>query len=263
VPALLEVFDVPHSGAAPACLGLCYDKALVRAIAESLAVPVPLESYCGPDDTSATLPSSFPALVKPNLGDSSLGITKDAVVSDSRELMSYMTWLRQTLSPRGILVQEFLCGPEYSVAIIGNPGLSSQILPILEVDYSGLDPHLPRILSYESKWHPESPYWNEISYREAKLDLEAIRKLSDYASVLFERLGCRDYARFDFRCDAQGTIKLLEVNPNPGWCWDGKLNLMAGFGGLRYSELLRMILEAAQERCLAGAGSRVLVAATA
>ncbi|MEZ5856964.1 MAG: hypothetical protein R3D67_20325 [Hyphomicrobiaceae bacterium] len=35
---------------------------------------------------------------------------------------------------------------------------------------------------------------------------------------LFERLGCRDYARFDFRADARGEIKLLEVNPNPGWC---------------------------------------------
>jgi D-alanine-D-alanine ligase len=65
---------------------------------------------------------------------------------------------------------------------------------------------------------------------------------------LFERLGCRDYARFDFRADAKGEIKLLEVNPNPGWCWDGKLNIMAGFQGMRYSELLAQILQAAVER---------------
>ena len=38
------------------------------------------------------------------------------------------------------------------------------------------------------------------------------------------------------------------MNPNPGWCWDGKLNFMAGFANLRYSDLLRMILEAGQER---------------
>ena len=73
----------------------------------------------------------------------------------------------------------------------------------------------------------------------------------DYANILFERLGCRDYARFDFRADAAGEIKLLEVNPNPGWCWDGKLNLMAEMAGLRYSDLLRLILEAAQERIAA------------
>jgi D-alanine-D-alanine ligase len=66
--------------------------------------------------------------------------------------------------------------------------------------------------------------------------------------LLFERLECRDYARFDYRTDAVGKIKLLEVNPNPGWCWDGKLNYMAGFAGLRYVDLLRMILMAAQDR---------------
>ena len=65
---------------------------------------------------------------------------------------------------------------------------------------------------------------------------------------MFERLGCRDYARFDFRADAKGEIKLLEVNPNPGWCWDGKLNIMAGFQGMRYTELLHQILQAAEER---------------
>ena len=69
--------------------------------------------------------------------------------------------------------------------------------------------------------------------------------------LLFERLDCTDYARFDFRADAKGEIKLLEVNPNPGWCWDGKLNLMAGMGGMRYADMLRMILEAAQARIAA------------
>ena len=43
-------------------------------------------------------------------------------------------------------------------------------------------------------------------------------------------------------------MKLLEVNPNPGWCWDGKLNLMAEFAGIPYSKLLGMLLEAAIER---------------
>ena len=48
-----------------------------------------------------------------------------------------------------------------------------------------------------------------------------------------------------------GLVKLLEVNPNPGWCWDGKMNLMAQFGAMRYADMLRLILEAAQERIAA------------
>lgn len=74
------------------------------------------------------------------------------------------------------------------------------------------------------------------------------RSLIDYSTLLFERLGLRDYARFDFRADADGTPKLLEVNPNPGWCWDGKLNLMAEFAGMDYADLLRAILQAAELR---------------
>ena len=150
-----------------------------------------------------------------------------------------------------ILIQEFLTGPEYSIGIIGNPGRAAACCRSLEVDYSGSIPALPRLLPYESKWVPESPYWSQIGYREARLDEESRRKIVDYSNILFERLGCRDYARFDFRADAEGEIKLLEVNPNPGWCWDGKLNLMAEIAGLRYCDLLRLIIEAAQERVAA------------
>jgi D-alanine-D-alanine ligase len=76
VPSLLETLDIPYSGAGPGCLSLCYNKALVRAIATSLDVPVPLETYFSSDDQAATIPSVFPALIKPNYGDSSIGITQ-------------------------------------------------------------------------------------------------------------------------------------------------------------------------------------------
>ena len=130
-----------------------------------------------------------------------------------------------------MLVQEYLTGAEYSVALVGNPDQGLRALPILEVDFSRLDARLPRILGYESKWEPDSPYWTQIRYQEATLSELMQQQLVEHSARLFERLGCRDYARFDFRADARGEIKLLEVNPNPGWCWDGKLNLMAGFQG--------------------------------
>jgi D-alanine-D-alanine ligase len=248
VPALLEVLGIGYTGAAPSALAACYDKGLVRAVAQSLDVPVPLESYVRPGDQGATLPSVFPALLKPNQGDSSQGITKDAVVSNEKALLDYLDRLRGEFPKRGVLVQEFLTGSEYSVGLIGNPDQGLRALPILEVDYSRLDASLPKILGYESKWLPDSPYWTQIKYREATLADRQQQQMIDNSARLFERLGCRDYARFDFRADARGEIKLLEVNPNPGWCWDGKMNIMAGFQGLRYSELLGQILQAAVER---------------
>ena len=249
VPALLDVLGLPYTGAAAPALAACYDKGLVRAVAASLDVPVPLETYVRPGDQGATLPSVFPAILKPNYGDSSQGITKDAVVSNQSALLDYLERLRTEFPRRPVLVQEYLPGAEYSVSLVGNPDQGLRALPILEVDFSRLDPKLPKILGYESKWEPESPYWTQIKYHEAQLPDHIQSQMIEHSARLFERLGCREYARFDFRADAKGEVKLLEVNPNPGWCWDGKLNIMAGFAGIRYSELLGQILAAAEERC--------------
>lgn len=248
VPAMLEVMELPYTGGNPAALAACYDKGLVRAVAMTLDVPVPLETYVRPGDQGATLPGVFPALLKPNTGDSSQGITKEAVVKNEKALLDYLDRLRAEFPKRSVLVQEYLTGAEFSVGMVGNPEQGLRALPILEVDYSQLDPALPRILGYESKWEPDSPYWTQIRYHEANLAEIAQQQLIEHSARLFERLGCRDYARFDFRADARGEIKLLEVNPNPGWCWDGKLNIMAGWQGMRYSDLLGQILQAAVER---------------
>ena len=194
------------------------------------------------------MPSIFPALIKPAQGDSSIGITQNSVVQTPTQAVAYLAELRRTLPGRPVLIQEYLTGPEYSVTVIGNPGVGYNILPILEVDYSRLPKDLPPILSYESKWQPDSPYWTDIAYREADLDEATQRALVDHSTRLFERVGCRDYARFDFRANGEGEVRLLEINPNPGWCWDGKMNLMASYGGMRYADLLGQILDAAQAR---------------
>jgi D-alanine-D-alanine ligase len=67
--------------------------------------------------------------------------------------------------------------------------------------------------------------------------------MAGHAKRLFARLGCRDYGRFDFRCAVDGEPRLLEVNPN-----DRKLAFMAGFAGIAYPDMLKMILDAAVTR---------------
>lgn len=248
VPALLETQQIPYSGAGPAALALCYDKALVRAIAGELGIPVPAQLDLAMHSPELVAEMRFPALVKPRCADGSLGLTQGSVVQDRVAAQAYIDRLRRELPEAGVLVQEFLPGREISIGLIGNPGLDWIVLPPLEVDYSGLDPKLPRILGYESKAEPSSPYWSDIKYRPAAIDEDTRNQLEHHARRLFERLDCRDYARVDFRADADGTIKLLEINPNAAWCWDGKLNMMAGFAGYSYAEFLRLLLEAAQRR---------------
>jgi D-alanine-D-alanine ligase len=251
IPALLEMLGVPYSGATPACLALCYDKGLVRSLANTHGIPVPAELYLQANDPVALSNVRFPALIKPSCGDGSIGITRGSLVCDADEAQTYIEGLYRQFPGGAVLVQEFLSGSEYSIGLIGNPDAGFTVLPPLEVDYTGLDPQLPRILAYESKADPDSPYWTDIKFHQAKINKGTQQRLVDQSQRLFQRLGCRDYARFDFRVDNGGAIKLLEVNPNAAWCWDGKLNMMAGFAGQSYSAFLQLILEAAQVRVAA------------
>ena len=70
----------------------------------------------------------------------------------------------------------------------------------------------------------------------------------NYSLKLFERLNCRDYSRFDWRLNANGEPRILEVNPNPGWCWDGHLAKMWSFGGKDYSQMLEAIINSTEAR---------------
>jgi D-alanine-D-alanine ligase len=254
VPALLEMLGVPYTGAPAAAMVLCYDKQIVRLLAQAQGVPVPREAFLGPSQPSAALPDLYPALIKPNQADGSVGIRQDAVVRSRADAEAYIAWARRELPGRALLVQEYLPGPEYGIGLIGNPETELIALPVLEVDFSRLPAGLNPILSYESKVLPDSPYWTEIKFRRAEAEPARLAAMAEQARRLFARLGCRDYARFDFRCGADGEPKLMEVNPNPAWANDGKLAFMAGFAGIAYPQMLKMILDAALRRLGLGRG---------
>ncbi len=250
IPALLDILKIPYTGSGPQCLAFCYDKSLVRGIAKEMDIPVPEAIFIKPGDTVFDLPLYFPALVKPNFGDSSFGITQDCVVNNGEELINAISKIRETFGyTYPILVEQFLTGKDLTLGIIGNPPGNSIILPIAEEDYSELPPDLPKICGYEAKWLPESPYWKLKSIL-AQLPDKTTEIIESCSLKLFERLECRDYARFDWRLDAEGNPKLLEVNPNPGWCWDGHLAKMAKFMGLSYTQMLKEILKATETRIL-------------
>ncbi len=248
LPALLEILRIPYTGSGPQCLAFCYDKSLVRGIAKELQIPVPEAIYIRPDDKIIDLPLYFPAIVKPNFGDSSFGITQKSVVHNGEELLSAITEIRNKFGyDKPILIEQFLTGKDLSIGIIGNPPNNYIILPIIEEDYSNLPSELPKICGYEAKWLPDSPYWN-IKSIPANVPPNIVDIIENCSLKLFERLECQDYARFDWRLDARGNPKLLEVNPNPGWCWDGHLAKMCKYADISYKEMLKKILEGAEKR---------------
>ncbi|MDA1258774.1 MAG: methyltransferase domain-containing protein [Chloroflexi bacterium] len=248
VPAMLDVLGMPYTGGGPQCLAYCYDKSLIRGISREMGIPVAEATFVDPGSTHFDLPFGLPAIVKPNFGDSSMGITQASVAYSLDELAAAIDRARAIVGlDRPVLVERFLTGKDISVGLIGNAADSFHVLPITEEDYSAVPGDLPEICGFEAKWDESSPYW-DIRSIPAELPTDVESFVVDSCMRLFQRVGCRDYARFDWRLDGEGRPHLLEVNPNPGWCWDGHLAKMCHIAGLNYPEMLGLILSTAERR---------------
>lgn len=248
VPALLEILDIPYTGADPMAISLTTDKSLVRAIAQLLGVPVPNEVFVDLTAEPLVLPEIYPSLIKPNSSGGSFGITAESVVQDAAAADAYLRWLRPLVMIQEAVIQDFLTGPEYTVGIVGNLADAFTVLPPLMVDYSKLDPDLPPLQTYDSKADPDSPYYDTLDWQRAELDDITQAQLIDHSVRLYRRFNLRDYARIDWRAGDDGHPRLLEVNTNPDCSNGSKMCLMAGWAGHSYPEFLGMIMQAAARR---------------
>jgi len=249
VPALMESMGIRYTGAGPACLTMCFDKSATSGIARSLGVPCPREVFIPAAGPVPDLSGAVPGIFKPNAADGSFGITADGIVQTVEAANAEIAKRRDRYPGRSWLLQEYLTGDEYSVTLIGNPGDEMRALPIVQFDFSQLPAGEAPIRSYAAKWEIDTAAYTEIVTREATTLTETEKsELAEHSKRLFARLGCRDYARFDFRRGNDGTIRFLEANPNPGWCWDATMIIAGKFAGLEYHDVLDLILKAAIRR---------------
>jgi D-alanine-D-alanine ligase len=249
VAALLEILGIPYTGATPQSMAIRLDKAIMKGVARQLGVPVAKGLLIDAGDPVPDLDMAFPVFVKPNNTDAGQGISRKSVCCSLDAVKEVVADLRKDLCKEmPILVEEFLPGKDLTIGVLGNPGRPGLImLPIAEEDYSMLAPELPRICGQESKWDPTSPYWKTKSIK-AILPPETEKIIVEGTKRMFKYLECKDYARFDWRLDANGQPKLLDANANPGWCWDSHMVKLSAMIGLTYPQMLGKILAFAIER---------------
>ena len=122
-------------------------------------------------------------------------------------------------------------------------------MPISEIRFDGLPDELPKIITYEAKWSPESVYYkNTVPTCPAPLDDLLKEKIEKMAKEAFDALDCRDYARVDIRLNAKNIPYVIEVNPNPDISPDAGFIRSAGTAGISYEEVLYKLTNMALTR---------------
>ncbi len=107
----------------------------------------------------------------------------------------------------------------------------------------------PHICSYEAKWFEDHIlYISTPPICPAPVDDSLREKLQQYALAAFQAMGCRDYARVDFRMAADGQVFILEVNPNPDASLDAGYCRALRAAGIEYAQFWEMMIENALRR---------------
>lgn len=253
MPCVFELLGIPYTGSNPLSLALCLNKARAKEVLTFSGVANPKFWVIGEGSSLDTIPSDlgFPLIVKPLFEGSSKGVRDDCLVSNFDELRAKVHFIIDTYE-QSVVVEEFLPGREFTVALIGN-GDSLKTLPIVEINYSALPEGVNHIYSYEAKWildKPEDPL--DMFICPADLTDELEKSISQIAKDAFNVMGLKDWCRVDVRLDHDGKPNIIELNPLPGVLPDPKQNSCfpkAGRAmGLDYNDMINSVLDAAIER---------------
>ena len=123
-------------------------------------------------------------------------------------------------------------------------GAPPRLLPVSEIDFTGLPPGLPHICGYQAKWDPADPrYAGTVGVCPAPLTDELQRRIEHWSALAFRALGLRDYARIDWRLSPTRGLMALEANPNPDISPSSGFLRSVRAAGRDYPEFIGLLLE--------------------
>jgi D-alanine-D-alanine ligase len=243
VPSILEMLDIPYSGSDPQCLAICLDKPLTKKLVALEGVSTPTWRVINNRQELRQIDGCrfpFPAIIKPAYEGSSKGIRLTSVVEDTRQAIEVVENLLDKYH-QPAMMEKIILGDEVTVGIIGNSppkvlGMM-RILPKQKNDYF--------LYTLEVKRN----YLELVDYEcPAGLEEKILRRLQTSSLKAFEALGCRDFARLDFRISPAGVPYFLEINPLPGLGAHSDLVIMAKKMGWSHRQLISAVLNVALER---------------
>ncbi|WP_277372814.1 D-alanine--D-alanine ligase [Pseudomonas sp. AA-38] len=221
---LLECAGIPYTGSGILASALAMDKLRTKQVWHSLGLPTPRHAVLSSqaDCEAAALELGFPLIVKPAHEGSSIGMAK----VDSVEAL-IAAWQDAARYDSQVLVEQWIAGPEYTIAV-----LRGQVLPPIGLG----TPHT--FYDYDAKYLAD-----DTQYRiPCGLSAEKEAELKDLTARACEAVGTQGWARADVMQDANGQFWLLEVNTVPGMTDHSLVPMAARAAGLDFQQLVLAIL---------------------
>jgi D-alanine-D-alanine ligase len=232
---------IPFVGSDALTLGATLDKVMAKKIFIADGIPTPkffeirtIEELVNTDHCR------FPLIVKPRFEGSSKGLSERSRVADAKELKTQVELILDTYK-QPALVEEFISGEEFTVAVVGND--PPEVMPVVQIQIDGqlkLNDKFytfARIASDKLQYVCPAPISKELN--------ELIR---DCARRTYNAVECRDFGRIDFRVDAGGNLYVLEINPLPSLSTEDVFMLIAKNIGITYEQMVGRILHCALKR---------------
>ncbi|MFB6536543.1 D-alanine--D-alanine ligase [Streptomyces noursei] len=230
VQALLEMAGLRFTGAGSAACAAAWHKGRAQAAMGAAGVPViervvwrPGAAEVPPD--VRRLAADGPVVIKPVVGGSSVSVHHVAGPSQLAEVAA-----EARAGGVELMAEPFLPGREFTVGVVGG-----QALPVVEIELT------TAVFDYAAKYQPGAV--NEVCPAQAPAEL--IARLQELALRAHRTLGFGDdaYSRTDFRCDADGEPRCIEVNALPGLTATSLLPRAAAGAGWTYPDLIRRIMD--------------------
>jgi len=252
VPAFCRAFGKGCTGSDTSCLVLALDKWRSKAALRAAGAPVPPATLVGVGEK--VRPGALARgryIVKPVAADASEGIDASCVVCVPGPALAGAVGRVHRRFRQAALVERFVGDRELNVSLVERGG-RVEVLAIAEVDFSAFPRRMPRIVDYAAKWLPGSfGYHHTLGIVPARLTARQARLVRQLALLAWRVMGCRDYARVDFRLDRRGRPFILEVNPNPDVSPDAGFAEALAAAGLPFDDFVRTVVESAWDRASA------------
>ncbi|MFP1726253.1 D-alanine--D-alanine ligase [Lonsdalea quercina] len=230
----LEQLGLPYTGSGVMASALTMDKCRTKQIWQasnlSVAPYIVLNRHQFQRSNPSGLlklvePLGMPLIVKPSREGSSVGMSK---VEQAEALPAALEAAFH--HDENVMVEKWLSGPEFTVAILGN-----ETLPSIRIETTGT------FYDYQAKYASEDTRY----FCPSGLTAEQESELASLSLAAYRALDCSGWGRVDVMMDDDGGFYLLEVNTSPGMTEHSLVPMAAKQHGLTFPQLVTRILELA------------------